>query len=54
MDVFAPNNYLLSELNDQGQLVGLDERQEVFFGELSIKSIASFIKLKMKDRNIEL
>lgn len=39
------NHYLLSELNDQRQLVGLDEGQEVLFGQLSIEGIAAFIKL---------
>lgn len=27
-----PSHYLLSELDDQRQLVGLDKSQEVFFG----------------------
>lgn len=37
--------YLLCELNNQRQLVGLDKSQEVLFGQLSIKGIAPFIKL---------
>lgn len=40
--------YLLSELNDQRQLVGLDKSQEGFFGQLSIKSIATLIKLEIR------
>ncbi len=39
------SHYLLSELDDQRQLVGLDKSQEVFFGQLSIEGIAIFIKL---------
>lgn len=38
--------YLLSELNDQRQLVGLDKGQKIFFGHLPIKVVASFVKLK--------
>lgn len=38
--------YLLSELNDQRQLVGLDKGQEIFFGHLSIELVAAFVKLK--------
>lgn len=41
----GPSHYLLSELYDQRQLVGLDESQEFFFGQLSFKGIASLIKL---------
>lgn len=37
--------YLLRELNDQGKLVGLDEGQQIFFADLSIKSIPTLIKL---------
>lgn len=45
IDMTGPANYLLSELDDQRQLVGLDKSQEVLFGQLSIKCIAPFIKL---------
>lgn len=38
-------HYLLGELNDQRQLVGLDKRQKVLFGKLSIKGITALIKL---------
>lgn len=38
--------YLLSELDDKRQLVGLDKIQEVLFGHLTIKSVAKFIKLE--------
>lgn len=41
----GPSHYLLSELDDQRQLVGLDESQEFFFGQLSVKGIAPLIKL---------
>lgn len=41
----SPGPYLLCELDDQRQLVGLDESQEVFFGQLSIEGIAPFVKL---------
>lgn len=40
--------YLLSELDDKRQLVGLDKIQEVLFGHLTIKSVAKFIKLEHK------
>lgn len=41
-----PSCYLLSELDDKRQLVGLDKIQEVLFGHLAIKSVATFIKLE--------
>lgn len=47
----APGCYLLSELNDQRQLVGLDKSQDVFFGHLAIKGIAPFIELQ-KDKKL--
>lgn len=37
--------YLLSELNDQRQLVGLDKGQEVLFGHFPIKGVTPFIEL---------
>lgn len=43
-------SYLLSELNDQRQLVGLDKHQKIFFGHLSIEVVASFVKLKKKKK----
>lgn len=44
--------YLLSKLNDQWQLVGLDKGQKIFFGHLSIKVVASFVKLKKQGKII--
>lgn len=38
--------YLLGELNDQWELIGLDEAQEVLFGELAIECVTAFVKLK--------
>lgn len=48
----SPIDYLLGELNDQGQLVGLDKGLKRFFGQLTIEGIASLIKLQRKHRNI--
>lgn len=42
--------YLLRELYDQGKLVGLDEGQQIFFADLSIKSIPTLIKLGGRKR----
>lgn len=47
---------LLSELDHKRQLVGLDKIQEVLFGHLAVKRIATFIKLrhvKHLDTNIK-
>lgn len=38
--------YLLSELDDQWELIGFDKAQEVLFGELTIKCVAAFVELK--------
>lgn len=40
--------HLLRELDDQRQLVGLDERKKVLFGQLSVEGVAPFIKLQRK------
>lgn len=40
-----PSCYLLSELDDERQLVGLDKIQEVLFGHLAFKSVVTFIEL---------
>lgn len=48
--------YLLSELDDKRQLVGLDKIQEVLFGHLAIERVATFIKLehtKHLDRDVK-
>lgn len=48
--------YLLSELDDERQLVGLDKIQEVLFGHLAIERVATFIKLehtKHLDRDVK-
>lgn len=37
--------HLLSELDDQRQLVVLDEIQQLLFGDLPIKVIPAFVKL---------
>lgn len=49
IEVHGLSHYLLSELDDQRQLVGLDKSQECFFRQLSIKGIAPFIKLQKKN-----
>lgn len=38
--------YLLGKLDDQRQLVGLHERQELLLGGLSIEGVAAFVKLQ--------
>ena len=48
IDASGQADYLLGELDDQRQLVGLDKSQEALFGQFSIKGIASFIKLNRK------
>lgn len=50
-DICSTNGYLLSELNDQRQLVGLDKGQKIFFGHLPIEGITPFIKLKTNEQN---
>lgn len=50
-DICSTSGYLLGELNDQRQLVGLDKGQKIFFGHLPIKGITPFIKLKTKEQN---
>lgn len=47
----SPIDYLLGELNDQGQLVGLDKGLKRFFGQLTIEGIASLIKLQRKQKH---
>lgn len=42
----AQSTYLLGELDDQWELIGLDEAQEVLFAELTIKRVTAFVKLK--------
>ena len=42
----GPNRYLLGELDDQGQLVGLDEGQDVLLGHLSVKGVAALVELE--------
>lgn len=42
---------LLGELDDQRQLVGLDESQQLLFGQLSVKGVASLVKLETEDGN---
>lgn len=39
------SHYLLSELDDQGQLVGLDEGQQVSLAQLSVKGVTTLIEL---------
>lgn len=39
------SSYLLSELDDQRQLVGLDKRQQLLFGELPVEGIAALVEL---------
>lgn len=41
----SSSRYLLSELDDKRQLVGLDKIQEVLLGHVSVKGVATFIKL---------
>jgi len=39
------NSHLLGELDDQGQLVGLDEGQDGLLGHFPIKGVAALVKL---------
>lgn len=45
-DTLVVGIHLLSELDDQRQLVGLHESQNVFFGHLSLKGVTAFIELQ--------
>lgn len=38
--------YLLGELDDQRELIGLDEVQEVLLGELAVERVTAFVELK--------
>lgn len=39
------NSYLLGEFDDQRQLVGFDEGQQVLLGELPIEGVTALVKL---------
>lgn len=45
-------SYLLGELDDQRQLVGLDKTQKALLGHLAVKRVAAFIELRL-DTNIK-